>query len=130
MSPKRSFFLDENIEKKVKAGLRQVGYEAFILADVGLKGHSDASIFAYIRAHNLTLITYDKDYLTNFVPPHGGILVSRFYSLKTLAVVQELLMALSTLANQNFADQVYLLEPGKPPQIVTRPSSASYLYLL
>src|SRR5579885_2567354 len=79
------FLLDENIPRKVLSVLRAAGYTAVRVYDAGLRAHSDAAIFAYARSHQMTIITFDTDYLnkTVFSPPHAGILVLRSFPRNT-----------------------------------------------
>src|SRR5260370_41161385 len=75
------FLLDENMPRKVLSSLRREGFNAIRVYDAGLRSQPDVAIFAYARAHHMTIITFDTDYLnqTAFPPPHAGILVLRSF---------------------------------------------------
>ena len=81
----RTFLLDENIPRKVLSALRREGYSATRVYGVSLRSQLDAAIFAYARAYQMTIITFDTDYLnqTAFPPPHAGILVLRSFPRDT-----------------------------------------------
>ena len=81
----RTFLLDENMPRKVLNSLRREGYSATRVYDVSLRSQSDAAIFAYARAYQMAIITFDTDYLnqTAFPPPHAGILVLRSFPRDT-----------------------------------------------
>jgi predicted nuclease of predicted toxin-antitoxin system len=110
------FLLDENMPRKVLAVLRTAGYAATRVYDAGLRSQPDAVIFAYARAHQMTLITFDTDYLnqTVFPPPHAGILVLRSFprhaSINELA--SAVLEAVTHLADLPIANRVYRLDPS------------------
>ena len=58
------------------------GFNATRVYDAGLRSQSDTAIFAYARAHQMTILTFDTDYLnqTAFPPPHAGIHVPSLLS--------------------------------------------------
>ncbi len=71
----RTFLLDENMSRKILTSLLREGFNATRVYDAGLRSQPDAAVFAYARAHHMTIITFDTDYLnqTVFPPPHAGI---------------------------------------------------------
>src|SRR5260370_7107079 len=73
----RAFLLDENMPRKVLTSLRREGFNATRVYDVGLRSQPDVAVFAYARAYQMTIITFDTDYLNQmaFPPPHAAILV-------------------------------------------------------
>jgi len=75
----RTFLLDENMPRKVLAALPMAGYTAVRVYDAGLRSQPDVAIFAYARAHQMTIITFDTDFLNQMVfpPLYAGILVPR-----------------------------------------------------
>lgn len=111
----RVYFLDENIPKKVLAGLRNAGYSATRVLDEKLRGQPDSTIFAHARACQMTIITFDTDYLsaTRFPPPHDGILVIRFFPRQTPVseIVEAIIDAIVDLEAHDISDSVYTIEP-------------------
>src|SRR2546421_12348941 len=81
----QTFLLDENVPRKVLSVLRMAGYAAARLYDARLRSQPDVAIFAYARAHQMAIITFDTDYLNQmlFPPPHAGILVLRSFPRDT-----------------------------------------------
>ena len=110
----QTFLLDENIPRKILSALRMAGYAAARVYDARLRSQPDAAIFTYARAHQMTIITFDTDYLnrTAFPPPHAGILVLR--SFPRDASVSELastvLRAEAQLADLDLSNRVYRLD--------------------
>jgi predicted nuclease of predicted toxin-antitoxin system len=84
--------------------LRDAGYEAEDVRDVGLRGHSDAEVYAYAQAHTATLISCDKGFtnLLRFpVGSHAGIVVIRIADETPPAKLnEELLRALAQLKEE------------------------------
>jgi predicted nuclease of predicted toxin-antitoxin system len=112
----RMFLLDENMPRKVLTSLRREGYSATRVYDVRLRSQPDTAIFAYARSHQMTIITFDTDYLNQMVfpPPHAGILVLRSFprdtSVNVLAVA--VLKAVAQLAHLDISNRVYKLDPN------------------
>jgi predicted nuclease of predicted toxin-antitoxin system len=112
----RMFLLDENMPRKVLTSLRREGYSATRVYDVRLRSQTDTAIFAYARSHQMTIITFDTDYLnqTVFPPPHAGILVLRSFPRGTSVneLASAVLKAVAQLAPLDISNRVYRLDPG------------------
>jgi Domain of unknown function (DUF5615) len=91
----RTFLLDENMPRKILTSLRREGFNATRVYDAGLRSRPDTTIFAFARTYQMTIITFDTDYLnqTAFPPPHAGI--SSFALFQGI----RLLMSLSLLCS-------------------------------
>lgn len=113
----RTFLLDENMPRKVLTSLRREGFDATRVYDAGLRSQSDSAIFSYARAHQMTIITFDTDYLnlTAFPPPHTGILVLRSFPRDTSVneLASAVLNAVVQLAHFDISNRVYRLDPGR-----------------
>ncbi len=59
----RTFLLDENMPRKILTSLRREGFNATRVYDAGLRSQPDTAIFAYAGAYQMTIITFDTDYL-------------------------------------------------------------------
>jgi predicted nuclease of predicted toxin-antitoxin system len=81
----RTFLLDENMPRKILTSLRREGFNATRVYDAELRSQPDTAIFAYARARQMTILTFDTDYLNQiaFPPPHAGILVLRSFPRET-----------------------------------------------
>ena len=112
----QTFLLDESMPRKVLSALRMGGYVAARVYDVGLRSQPDVAVFTYARAHQMTVITFDTDYLNQaaFPPPHAGILVLRSFprgtSVSELATA--VLKAVALLADLDISNRVYRLDPN------------------
>jgi len=110
------FLLDENMPMKVLTTLRAAGYSATRVLDEKLGSHADTIIFAYARSAQMTIITYDTDYLSRrkFSPPHAGILVLRFFPRGTHVrdIATAVLTAIEQLASLDISNRVYTIDPS------------------
>jgi predicted nuclease of predicted toxin-antitoxin system len=112
----RTFLLDENIPRKIHTSLRMQGYSATRVYDAGLCSQPDTAIFNYARAHRMTIITFDTDYLNQitFPPPHAGILVLRSFPRDTSVseLASAVLKTVALLADLEISNCVYRLDPN------------------
>lgn len=112
----RMFLLDENMPRKILTSLWREGFNATRVYDAGLRSRPDTAIFAYARARQMTIISFDTDYLnqTAFPPPHAGIIVLRSFPRDTSVneLVSAVLEAVTQLAHLDISNRVYRLEPG------------------
>jgi predicted nuclease of predicted toxin-antitoxin system len=112
----RMFLLDENMPRKIFSALRMAGYVANRVYDAGLRSQPDVAIFAYARVYQMTIITFDTDYLnqTAFPPPYAGILVIRSFPRNTSVteLTSAVLKAVAQLADLDISNRVYRLDPN------------------
>jgi len=65
------FIVDENLGIGVAQLLREAGWNARFVDEVGLRGHSDEDVFAYAYREDLILLTHDTGFLDDRrFPPH------------------------------------------------------------
>jgi len=111
------FLVDEDMPRSTARALRQAGYTALDVRDIGLRGHSDADVFAYAQAHNLVLVTADKGFsnVVAYAPgTHAGLIVVRVPNeLPTQRVNEELLRALSGLQGETLQGLLGIVEVGR-----------------
>src|SRR5947208_6275679 len=112
----QTFLLDENMLRKILTSLRREGFNATQVYDVGLRSQPDTAIFAYAGAYQMTIITFDTDYLnqTAFPPPHAGVLVLRSFPRDTSVneLASAVLKAVAQLAPLDISNRVYRLDPS------------------
>ena len=112
----RTFLLDENIPRKVLSTLRRAGYAAARVYDEKLRSQPDTAIFTHARVRQMTIITFDTDYLkqTVFPPPHAGILVLRFFPRNAPVndIASAVLKAVVQLSDLDISNRVYTLDPN------------------
>jgi predicted nuclease of predicted toxin-antitoxin system len=80
-------YLDECIEIKVAVGLRDCGFEAVHVTEIGRRGKDDPEQLEYAAEHGMTFLTYN---IGHFVEIHGewtvvgkqhcGILMAESYT--------------------------------------------------
>ena len=111
------FLIDEDMPRSTAVALRQAGHESVDVRDVGLRGHSDAEVFAYAQNLGAILVTADKGFanVLSFAPgTHSGLIVLRVPNeLPTHQVNQELLHALADLADENLKGLLVIVEVGR-----------------
>ena len=112
----RTFLLDENMPRKVLTSLRREGYNAMRVYDVGLRSQPDRAIFAYARAYDMTILTFDTDFLNQaaFPPPHAGMIVLRSFPRSTSVneLVSTVLKAVAQLSHLDISNRIYSLDPS------------------
>jgi predicted nuclease of predicted toxin-antitoxin system len=70
--------VDENLPRELAARLHAAGYVAEHVIDAGLRGHSDAEVYAYAQAEGATLITIDTGFGNLLQYPSLGLGVRSF----------------------------------------------------
>lgn len=60
---KAKFLVDENLEGAVVELLREIGWNALGVSEIGLNGHEDEDVFAAAWREDRVLLTNDRDYL-------------------------------------------------------------------
>ncbi len=112
----RTLLLDENMPRKILTSLRKEGFNATRVYDAGLRSQPDIAIFAYARTRQMTIITFDTDFLnrTAFPPPHAGIIVLRSFPRDTSVneLASAVLKAAAQLAQLDISNRVYRLDPS------------------
>jgi predicted nuclease of predicted toxin-antitoxin system len=111
------FLVDEDMPRSTAVVLRQAGYAAADVRDVGLRGHGDDEIFAQAQARGAVLVTGDKGF-TNVLsfPPgtHAGLIVVRVPNeLPTPEVNRQVLRALAELEGEDVRGLLIIVEVGR-----------------
>lgn len=111
------FLIDEDVPRSTARLLRQRGFAADDVRDVGLRGRSDRDVFAYAQETQATLITCDKGFanLRRFpLGTHAGIIVIRVPDEVPPAELNaELLNALASLGVGALAGCLVVIEVGR-----------------
>ncbi len=112
-----TFLVDEDMPRSMASVLREAGYQADDVRDLGLRGQSDDKIFEYARNHNSALITADLGFTNPWRFPrhsHAGVILVRLPNeMSTTAMNQELLKALESLKDESFAGILMIVEVGR-----------------
>ena len=113
----RRFLVDEDVPRSTAKALTAAGYEAQDVRDVGLRGHSDADVFAYAQENAAILVSCDKGFASLLRFPlgsHAGIVVIRIPDEKSPAELNaELLRTLKQLETEPLAGCLVILEMGR-----------------
>jgi predicted nuclease of predicted toxin-antitoxin system len=96
--------------------LRDAGFDAVDVRDVGLRGKSDAEVFDYAQRENRLIITCDMGFsnILNFPPSENhGILVVRIPNSEPIDVFnREVLHAVQEVGD-NLSRHLAIVEVGK-----------------
>jgi len=110
------FLIDEDLPRSAALGLMRAGHLADHVRDVGLRGASDHEVFEWAQEHQAVLVTGDMGFASAVAfPPgsHHGILVLRFPNEASVpSVNRELLVAVSSLSEEDIRGSIIVLEPG------------------
>jgi predicted nuclease of predicted toxin-antitoxin system len=110
------FLVDENLPGELAVQLQAAGYVAEHVVDVGLRGHSDAEVYAYAQAEGATLVTIDTGFgnLLQYPPPHSGIVVVRLPDALSITRRLEMIAnGLAVLAGQPLENTLVTIEVGR-----------------
>jgi predicted nuclease of predicted toxin-antitoxin system len=111
------FLVDEDMPRSTANALRGAGYVAEDVRDVGLRGHSDADVYAYAQRTGAALITCDKGFANVVVFPvgsHAGLIVVRIPDEVAPAELNRMLLdAVSQLGSDPLAGCLVIVEIGR-----------------
>lgn len=111
------FLIDEDMPRSTARLLKEKGYEAIDVRDVGLRGAPDKDILAYAREKQAAVITADVGFAGfSFLASvdHYGLILVRVPNEFTISQINELLLAsLQVLGGRNIAGSVAVIEPNK-----------------
>ena len=103
--------------RKILTSLRREGFNATQVYDAGLRSRPDTAIFAYAGAYQMTIITFDTDYLNQvaFPPPHAGMIALRSFPRDTTVneLASAVLKAVAQLTHLDICNHVYRLDPSE-----------------
>ena len=110
------FLVDEDMPRSTANALRGASYTAEDVRDVGLRGHSDADVYAHAQRTAATLITCDKGFANVVAFPvgsHAGLIVVRIPDEVAPTELNRLLLdAISQLGSVPIAGCLVIVEIG------------------
>ncbi len=110
------FITDEDVPRSTARVLRDAGFDAVDVRDVGLRGKSDAEIFEYAQRDNRLLVTCDMGFsnILNFPPSENrGILVVRVPDSETIDTFNREALRTVQEVGENLLHHLAIVEIGK-----------------
>lgn len=99
-------FLDENLSSQHSSYLRELGYDAVSVTEVGLSGQPDVKIREFAVANDRILVTLDADFadILRF-PPAGtpGVIRLKIHAPTEEAIREQILKVLRVLKDTSIA---------------------------
>jgi len=110
------FLTDEDMPRSTARTLREAGYDAVDVRDVGLRGTSDQNVFEYAQKERRILISCDLGFANTLAfPPaeHQGVIVVRIPDTVPIPTFnREILNAITKLPDQLF-HHLAIIEIGR-----------------
>lgn len=110
------FITDEDVPRSTARVLRDAGFDTVDVRDVGLRGKSDAEVFAYAQRENRLLITCDMGFsnILNFPPSENhGILVIRVSDNESIDTFNHEVLRCIQEVGENLLRHLAIVEIGK-----------------
>ena len=111
------FLIDEDMPRSTARVLREAGYEATDVRDIGLAGHKDPEIFARAQEMGATLVTADLEFSNLLLFPlgtHAGIVGTRMPNSVSVSQVHDVLLkALHSLVGEDLHGLLVIVEVGR-----------------
>ncbi len=111
------FLVDEDMPRSTAKILRERGNEALDVRDCGLRGKSDAEVFAFAQKNETVLITGDMGFanILQFPPGgHAGIVVAHYPNeMSPMEINRQIIFAFDTLNESDFRGNLIMLDPGR-----------------
>jgi predicted nuclease of predicted toxin-antitoxin system len=111
------FLVDEDLPRSTATVLREAGYDAYDVRELGLSGSTDQEVFEQAQSLSAAVLTGDSDFANILLfPPgtHHGIVVSRIPDeLSTDALNRELLAGISQLGENELHGALVIVEVGQ-----------------
>jgi predicted nuclease of predicted toxin-antitoxin system len=110
------FLTDEDVPRSTARVLRDAGFDAVDVRDVGLRGKSDALVFAYAQQEERLLITCDLGFsnIIKFPPSQNvGLLVVRIPDSEPIDSFNHEILRTVTEIGENLCQHLAIVEIGK-----------------
>lgn len=104
------FLLDENVPFELQTQLAKYKISSYHLLGLKLKGLSDEKVFNYAQKRKLTIITFDKDFLSEkfYTQSHYGIIYISL-KIKDLDKLAELIFK-TVKSYKSFKNKVIIIQ--------------------
>jgi predicted nuclease of predicted toxin-antitoxin system len=110
------FITDEDVPRSTARVLRDAGFDAVDVRDVGLRGKSDAEVFEFAQRENRLMITCDMGFsnILNFPPSENhGILVIRIPDSESIETFNHEVSRAIQEVGDNLGHHLAIVEVGK-----------------
>ena len=111
------FLVDEDLPRSLAPLLREAGFDAEDVRDVGLRGRRDDQILQYATSRSLAVLTGDVGFgnTTRFpLGAHTGVVVARFPNEVPISVLNDAIVrAIRGLSEEDISGSVVIVEPGR-----------------
>ncbi len=111
------FLVDADMPARTAEVLRANGYDAVDVRELGLGSALDPAIFDHAQSERRALISRDLGFggLAAGHPSHHGMILLRFGNLRSPAIIDGILAALTSLGADtgNLSGTVIAVEPGR-----------------
>jgi predicted nuclease of predicted toxin-antitoxin system len=111
------FLVDEDLPRSLASVLVEAGFQARDVRDVGLRGKSDAEVFAYAVANGLALISGDLGFASLLEFPlgsHSGIIIARLPNQTPITELNRAVAdAIDAVGAADIFGNLVIIEPGR-----------------
>jgi len=110
------FLTDEDIPRSTARILRDAGFDAVDVRDVGLRGKSDALVYAYAQNKNRPLITCDLGFsnIVRFLPSQSiGLLVIRIPDSEPIEIFNHDVLQAVLTVGESLRQHLAIVEKGR-----------------
>lgn len=110
------FITDEDVPRSTARVLRNAGFDALDVRDVGLRGKSDQDVFEYAQNEKRLLITCDLGFsnILSFPPTENyGILVVRIPDSESIERFNHEVLRAAQEVGENLIHHLAIVEVGK-----------------
>ena len=110
------FLTDEDVPRSTARVLRDAGFDAVDVRDVGLRGKSDALVYAYAQEEQRLLITCDLGFsnILKFPPSQSvGLLVVRIPDSEPIESFNHEILQTVIEVGENLRQHLAIVEIGK-----------------
>ncbi len=110
------FLTDEDVPRSTARVLRDAGFDAVDVRDVGLRGKSDADVFAYAQKEARILITCDMGFsnILNYPPSQvHGMMVVRVPDSEPIDIFNREVLKAVQEVGEHLLHHLAIIEVGK-----------------
>jgi predicted nuclease of predicted toxin-antitoxin system len=110
------FLTDEDVPRSTARALRDAGFDALDVRDVGLRGHGDADVYAYAQKDDRILATCDMGFsnILNFPPSKSrGLVVVRIPDSEPIHIFNREVVKTAQDVGERLLHHLAIVEVGR-----------------